>query len=594
MAKKRSEIANSDKWNVSAIFNSVKSWETELTKLSRDINEISRFKGTLNSSADNLVSMLDTSFALDRRIDLLYTYAHMRHDEDLKNEECKSMYDRAVNLYIEYGQVCSWITPELLEIDSMILDGFLADDKMAGYRFYFEKILRTRPHVRNSSEEELLSMADQVLIVPHDVFSGLNDGDITFGEFEINGKSYELTHGEYRRYLISRERQVRETAFIRYHEKYDDLPLTFANLLYGQVKAHVFKAKVRNFPSTLDAALFYKNIDPAVYINLIDTVHKRIHSLHNYLELRKKSMKVDQLHLYDVYVPFVDSPDISMSFDEARDNLLEAVKPLGKEYCAALHTGMHEKGWVDKFENSNKRSGAYSTGCYDSEPYILMNYNDTLSSARTLAHEAGHSMHSWFTHKYQPPVYGNYSIFVAEVASTFNEELFNSVLMQKNQDPAVRAYLVNSRIEEIRTTLFRQTMFAEFELKIHQLVEQGQPLTPQLLKDEYRKLNEFYFGTEVIIDPSIEIEWARIPHFYYNYYVYQYATGISAAIALSKRVLEGGESEREDYLGFLKSGSSKYPVDTLKDAGVDMTSPQPVEAAIDYFDSLLTKLEELL
>ena len=425
-------------------------------------------------------------------------------------------------------------------------------------------------------------------------FRALNDSDLKFG-FILDKKNnkHELTHSQYHSYLINKERDIREKAFKQYHIKFDEFPTTMASLLQGKVKEHIFFAKARNFDDTLSASLFYKNIDKTVYTNLIDAVRNKISSLHKYIKYRKEKMGLKEVHLYDMYVPFVESPEIKLNYSEAVDTLLNAVLPLGNDYTAALEKGLKTDGWVDKYENENKRSGAYSSGCYDTSPFILLNYNGTLSDARTLAHEAGHSMHSYYTTKYQSPVYGSYPIFLAEVASTFNEELFNHYLIKKAKSKKEIAYLLNSRLEEIRATLFRQTMFAEFELMIHSFVENDTPLTFQLLKKEYRKLNEFYFGKDVFIDDEIEIEWARIPHFYYNYYVYQYATGISAAIALYKKVTNGNEKDKNEYMGFLKAGSSKYPLDILKDAGVDMNSPEPINSAIDYFDELLEELKAL-
>ena len=593
MAKKRNEVKPEDKWNVSAIFENDEKWQKEYDELKEKIKSILKYKGRLKESAATIKELIDTELELDRRIDLLYTYAHMRHDEDSKNEQYKTFHDLAYTLYIEYSQLTSWITPEFLHIDDELINKYLNTSELLPYQFYLQKILRTKKHSLSENEEKLLAMASNAFVTS-DAFRALNDADIKFGFVkDKNNKELELTHGLYQLYLHDKDRELRKNAFYNYHNKFDEYPSTMAALLQGKIREHQFYAKARSFESTLDAAVFYKNIETSVYTNLIDTVKKRIGSLHNYMSYRKEKMGLDELHLYDIYVPFVESSEVKMSYDEAVESLLESVKPLGDEYVTTLEKGLKKDGWVDKYENENKRSGAYSTGCYDSMPYILMNYNGTLSSARTLAHEAGHSMHSYFTHKYQPPIYGSYPIFLAEVASTFNEELFNNYLINKAKDKKEISYLVNSRLEEIRTTLFRQTMFAEFELLIHRLVENNTPLTFQLLKKEYRKLNEFYFGKDVVIDDEIEIEWARIPHFYYNYYVYQYATGISAAIALYKRVINGGAKETEDYLNFLKAGNSKFPLEILKDAGVDMTSSVPIENAIDYFDELLYELKSL-
>jgi len=593
MPTKRNDIQKKDKWNVEAIYSSDANWEKVFKELKEDVKKIIQFKGKLKESALVIKQMLEVSIELDRTLGKVYTYAHMKHDEDSKNEIYKSFFDQSYNLSVEYDELSSWITPELIEIDDILMQKYLNSEELKPYKFNLEKIIRAKKHILSEKEEKILSMAGGALSTAEDVFSALNDADLKFGEIIKDGTKQELTHSRYYLYLIDKDRSVREQAFKQYHNKFDEFPTTMASLLYGEVKAHVFNAKAKNFKSTLEASLFYKNIDTSVYRNLIETVRKRIGSLHKYLSYKKRKMGLKELHLYDMYVPFVESPEIKMTYDEAQSSFLESVKLLGDEYSSILRDGLENKGWVDKYENENKRSGAYSTGAYDTMPYILMNYNGTLNSARTLAHEAGHSMHSYLTHTNQPPVYGSYPIFLAEVASTFNEELFNHYLLEKTTDKKEIAYLLNSRIDEIRATLFRQTMFAEFELLIHELVENGTPLTFQLLKKEYRKLNEFYFGKDVVIDSEIDIEWARIPHFYYNYYVYQYATGISAAIALYQRVINGGKKECEEYLGFLKAGNSKFPIDILKDAGVDMTTNKPVEDAINYFDSLLLQLEKL-
>jgi oligoendopeptidase F len=595
MPLKREEIKKEDKWNVEAIYKDDNIWEDDYKSLKEDVKKIIQFKGKLKNSSTEIKNLLEFDINLSRKMNLLYLYSHMKNDEDSKNEKYKSYHEKMVLLINEYEELASWITPELLSIDDNIMNNYLKSEELAPYKFHLEKILRNKNYTLNENEEKIIAMASMAMTTAEDAFRSLNDADFKFEPIKSpDNKLLELTHATYHLYLIDKDRNIRENAFKIYHKKYNEFAMTMATLLYGKVKEHVFNAKVRNFKDSLTASLYYKNIDTSVYTNLIETVKSRISSLHNYMKFRRQVMGLDEIHLYDVYVPFVDSPEIKISYDEAKDILLNSVKILGDEYHDVLNEGINKNGWVDKYENENKRSGAYSTGCYDSMPYILMNYNGTLNSAKTLAHEAGHSMHSYFTHKYQPPIYGNYPIFLAEVASTFNEELFNQYLINNSKDKKISAYLLNTRLEEIRATLFRQVMFAEFELMIHKLVEQDIPLTFQLLKKEYRKLNEFYFGNEVIIDDEIEIEWARIPHFYYNFYVYQYATGISAAIALFNKVTKGDDCDLQKYLNFLKAGSSRYPIDILKDAGVDMTVNYPINQAIDYFDKLLDELKKVI
>jgi oligoendopeptidase F len=593
MGKSRSEIRPEDKWDVEAIFESDDLWEQDYSGLKDKISEVTQYKGRLSESAATLKDLIETTVDLDRRLGKLQVYANMRHDEDTRVEIYQNYRNQAENLQIEYRSLSSWIVPEILAIEATQMEEYLASKELAPYRFYLEQILRLKPHVLSAPEEKLLSMAAQISNGPEMAFQALNDADLRFGTILKDGNPVEITHGQYVVLIRDPDRSVRKQAFLQYHGKFDEYANTLATLLYNEVKTHVFTARARNYASTLEAVLDDKKIDPSVYMNLIDTVHNRLGSLHNYLAYRKEKMGVDELHLYDVYVPFVEMPEMTVPYEQAKANLLEAVAPLGEEYHDVLDSGLGPERWVDIYENENKRSGAHSTGSYDTRPYILMNYNDTLDSARTLAHEAGHSVHSHYTHVTQPPIYGDYVIFLAEVASTFNEALVHRYLMGQTEDSKVRAYLLNAQLEEIRTTLFRQTMFAEFELLVHQLVEHDTPLSSPLLKREYRKLNELYFGDGVVVDPEIEIEWARIPHFYYNYYVYQYSTGISAAIALFQRVTNGGDQEQEDYLGFLKAGSSKYALDILKDAGVDMSTPEPIDAAIDYFDATLAALQEL-
>lgn len=594
MGKKRSEIEEKFKWNLSSIFADDDLWEKEFGKISEDMKQIRTFENTLSSSAEQIKKCLDLDIDYNLRLENLYIYAHTHHDEDTVNEKYKSMHEKAFMLCTEYSAMNAFIVPEILAVDDKTMNTYLESETLAGYKFYLQTILRSKEHSLSSKEEQLLSLAGNVMNAAEDAFSCLNDGDMKFGSIKDNSdKMYELSHGKYHSLLTNKDRTIRERAFKQYHDRYNDLPNTFASLLNSEIKNHDFIAKARHYESCLHAALFGKNIDTSVYTNLIKTTHEHLDSLHRYMELRREKMGVDKIHLYDVYVPFIDAPEMKFTYEQAKEELLEAVKRLGSEYHDALEKGLGEQRWVDIYENDNKRSGAYSTGGYKTNPFILLNFNGTLSDARTLAHEAGHSMHSYLTHKYQTPVYGSYPIFLAEVASTFNEELFINHIMSKTTDKKTQAYLINSRLEEIRATFFRQTMFAEFELMIHNFVEQGIPLTADMLKKEYHKLNELYFGPNVCIDEEIDIEWARIPHFYYNYYVYQYATGISAAVALYKRVINGGQKELDDYLGFLKSGDSKYPIQTLKDAGVDMTSPKPIEDLIAYFDELQDKLRNM-
>lgn len=600
MAKHRAEVANADKWNVESLFKDYLSW-SETLKKEHPVEkkprwpELAAYRGRLGEGPETLKKALDLLFSLDRNISKLHTYAHLRHDEDIANDDHKTGYNKILGIAHEFAQEASWFDPELLELSEDKIQEYLASPVLAEYKFHIEDMVRVKKHTLPKEQEELLALSQKALGGTHKAFSAINDADFKFGSVtDSEGKEHELTHGSYSLYTRSPDRVLREHAFKRMHGQFEKYENTLTELLNGTIQTHVFHAKARKYDSSLDAALFPKNIDTQVYRSLIKAVHEKLGAHHRYIKLREKVLNIGPLHLYDMYVPLTKNLDIKMSYQEGEDAVIASVAALGPEYQNALRKGFKEHRWVDRYENLNKRSGAYSSGCYDSQPYILMNYKDLLRDVFTLAHEAGHSMHSLLSHQNQPYQYADYPIFLAEVASTFNEELLTRYLLKNATSKEEKIFLINQKIEDIRGTLFRQTMFAEFELKIHEFAEQNIPLTPKLLKDEYRKLNELYFGPDVIIDKEVEIEWARIPHFYYNFYVYQYATGISAALALAERVVSGGHKEREEYLTFLKSGSSRYPIDILKSAGVDMRTPQPVIAAINTFENLVEQLEKLI
>jgi oligoendopeptidase F len=474
------------------------------------------------------------------------------------------------------------------------IENYFKDSRLQPYRFYLEKILRMRPHTLTADKEELLAMAGKALQTSPKAFSALNNADFKFDRIkDSKGLEHELTHGLYQLYLRSEDRELRKNAFETLHGKFAEFENTLSELIYGEIQSHVFYARARKYKSSLEAALFPKRIPETVYSSLIGAVRKGLPSLHRYVSLRKKILQIQEIHFYDLYVPLVSHVDMKMDYPKAEELVIESAAPLGPEYQLLLSTGLTREKWVDRYENKNKRSGAYSSGCFDSFPYILMNYRGILKDVFTLAHEAGHSMHSQLSRMHQPYHYSHYPIFVAEVASTFNEELLMHLLLQKATRKEEKLFLINEKLEDIRGTLFRQTMFAEYELRLHEYVEKEIPLTPHLLKETYRSLNKDYFGPETYIDAEIDYEWSRIPHFYYNFYVYQYATGISAALALSEKVLSGDKNAREDYLTFLKKGGSLYPIDLLKIAGVDMSENFAVEATIKKFDSLVSELENL-
>ncbi len=522
--KVRNEVPSEDRWNVEALYPNQKAWEESFKNFAPNLQQtpywpkLQTFQGSLEKGVEKVREALDVMQEIDRRLSQLYTYAHLRHDEDISNPEFKKIYEQILMLVHAFSQETAWFQPELMTLSDTLLEEYLNSSLLTDYRFYLEKMIRMKKHTLSSDNEKLLALAGQALQTAHKTFSAINDADFKFGiVLDGQGNTKPLSHATYGIYIREQDRLLREKSFKQYHQHYDSYQNTLCELLSGQIQNHVFQARAHRFSSCLEAALFPKNIDTSVYHALIRAVHEGMHTLHRYMKLRKRILQVDQLHLYDIYVPLTSAVDIRMSYKEAEKIVIESVAPLGAEYQELLRKGFQEQRWVDRYENQNKRSGAYSSGCYDSMPYILMNYKGLLRDVFTLAHEAGHSMHSLYSRNNQPYQYSDYPIFLAEVASTFNEDLLNRLLLKRCNHPHEKIFLLNQKIEDIRGTLFRQTMFAEFELLIHQYVEQGVPLTPQLLKEEYRKLNEVYFGPDTFIDPEIEIEWARIPHFYYNF-----------------------------------------------------------------------------
>ncbi len=601
MNKTREEVSLEDRWNVEGLYPSHEDWEQAFQSFASQAQQtpswpaLHAYQGTLQRNPEQVRNALDLMMTIDRELSKLYTYAHLRHDEDIANPNFKKSYEQILTLAHAFAQETAWFQPELLTLADDLLESYLEAPILTAYRFYLEKMIRIKKHTLSSENEKLMALAGQALQTSYKAFNAISDADFKFGSvLDSKGEEKPLSHATYSLYIRDQDRTLRERAFKHYHKKYLKYENTLCELLSGQVQNHLFQARSRHYSSCLEAALFPKNIPTSVYHALIQAVSEQTPVLHRYMDLRKRILKLDQLHLYDIYVPLTSAIDIRLSYQEAEDIVIESVAPLGPEYQSFLAQGLKDQRWVDRYENRNKRSGAYSSGCFDSMPYILMNYKDLLRDVFTLAHEAGHSMHSLYSRRTQPYQYSDYPIFLAEVASTFNEDLLGRLLIDRCQNPIEKIFLLNQKIEDIRGTLFRQTMFAEFELLIHQFVEKGTPLTPHLLKQEYRQLNYKYFGPHVVIDEEIDIEWARIPHFYYNFYVFQYATGISAALALSDKVVNGDDKDREDYLSFLKGGSSQYPIDMLKMAGIDMESPAPVKAAILKFDRLLTELDHLL
>lgn len=591
----RSEIVVEDTWRLEDIFSSDEAWETAYQEVKEDLKQAGQFHGKLGESAEALYNALQFQDKVLEKLGKIYAYSHMRYDQDTTNSLYQGFDDRAKNLYAQASSSFAYIVPELLSIDEKKITQFLKENEnLKLYEHAIEEINLQRPHVLSATEEAILAQASEVFDSSSNTFGMLNNADLKFPTIkDEDGNEVEITHGRYIRFLESEDRRVRKEAFEGMYSKYGEFRNTFASTLSGQVKSENFNASVRKYKNARQAALSNNNIPESVYDNLVQTVNEYLPLLHRYLGLRKKVLGLDELHMYDIFTPLVKEVKMNVSYEEAKATVLKGLSPLGEEYLNVLKEGF-ENRWVDVHENVGKRSGAYSSGAYGTNPYILLNWQNNLNNLFTLVHEFGHSVHSYYTRKYQPFPYGNYSIFVAEVASTCNENLLNEYLLNTIEDEKKRIYLLNHYLEGFRGTLFRQTMFAEFEHTIHIKAQNGEALTADMLTKEYYELNKKYFGENVVIDEEIGLEWARIPHFYYNYYVYQYATGISAATALSKQILAEGQPAVERYITFLKSGSSDYPIEVLKKAGVDMTTAEPVREALQVFEEKLDELEALL
>jgi oligoendopeptidase F len=592
----RSEVPEQETWKLEDIFLSDQEWEKEFQEVKGQISGIKEFEGKLGESAETLYKALQFQDRLLERIGKLYTYSHMRYDQDTTNSFYQGLDDRMKNLYSQAASKLAFIVPEILSLEESKVTGYLNEKpELKLYEHALAEINLQRPHVLSAEMEALLAEAGEVMDASSNTFGMLNNADLEFPSIkDENGEEVEITHGRYIRFLESADPIVRRNAFKAVYKTYGDFKNTFASTLSGNVKKDNFSARVRKYDSARHAALSANNIPESVYDNLVNAVTDNLHLLHRYVKLRKKVLGLDELHMYDLFTPLVKDVKMEIKYDEAKELIIKGLAPLGEEYSKILTEGF-ENRWVDVHENKGKRSGAYSSGAYGTHPYILMNWQDNVNNLFTLAHEFGHSVHSYYTRKAQPYPYGNYSIFVAEVASTCNEALLNDYLLKTIDDEQKRIYLLNHYLEGFRGTVFRQTMFAEYEHMIHQKAQNNEALTADALTESYYELNKKYFGDEdIVIDEEIGLEWARIPHFYYNYYVYQYATGFSAATALSKQILEEGEPAVKRYIDFLSSGSSDYPIEVLKKAGVDMTSAEPIKNACKVFEEKLNELEQLL
>lgn len=580
-------------WDLDCFYETHDAWEKNINAMLTEAKEgwkrLQAYRGKAGSPKE-LKDLLNTYFEYSRSLDKVYTFAHLRHDEDVGNDFFKNSYERAVSVAHQFSQAASWIEPEILALDDKLFQKHLKSDELAPYQFFLQKLYDQKKHILSSDKEELLSLAARTQMTPRTTFSAFSNADLKFPKIkDSKGKKHNLTHGTYQVHMKSHDRTLRENTFKTLQGAFKDFENTICHLISGNIQNHVFNHKVRNYESCLEAALSPNNIPTNVYMSLMETTRNHLDALHAYIKLRKKILGVPSLHIWDMSVPLVAEYDMKFTYDEACDIVVESVAILGEEYQSVLRRGLREDRWVDVYEGKGKRSGAYSSGCYDSMPYILMNFQGTLNDVLTLSHEAGHSMNSFLSNKKRAYHEAGYPIFVAEVASTFNEQLTYEYLLKRAKTKAEKLYILNQQIDGIRSTFFRQVMFADFEWKLHNFGEQDVPLTPSLLKEEYRKLNAEFFGKELVIDDELTVEFMRVPHFYYNFYVYQYATGIAAAAYLCEKVKQEGPKK---YLEFLSAGGSDYPIALLQKAGVDMACQEPVESLIAVFSDLVKKFEK--
>ncbi|HAQ1752351.1 TPA: oligoendopeptidase F [Enterococcus faecium] len=592
---KREELPENLTWDLTKIFSSDQEFDEKYLELSEELKQSEKHKGTLDQGASQFLNAIEFVLRVYRQTEVIYVCAHLKNDQDTGNTDYQALYARASSLFSKVSEAVSWFEPEILQLsDDQIWQYFKEEPKLEVYRHYIQQIVDNRAHVLSAEQESLLAGAGEIFDASSDTFAVLNNADLVFPTIEgENGEIVQLSHGVYGQLLESTDRRVREAAFKGLYSVYEQFRNTFASTLGTHIKGHNFKAKVRNYSSAREASLSNNHIPESVYDTLVDVVNKHLPLLHRYMELRKRLLEVEKLHMYDLYTPVLGEAPITFTYEEAKEKALEALKPMGEEYMAIVEKAFSER-WIDVVENKGKRSGAYSSGSYDTNPYILLNWHDTLDQLFTLVHEMGHSVHSYFTRSNQPYVYGDYSIFLAEIASTTNENILTEYLLETEKDPRVRAYVLNHYLDGFKGTVFRQTQFAEFEHFMHTEDEKGVPLTSEYLSDSYGKLNAKYYGPAVEEDPEIKFEWSRIPHFYYNYYVFQYSTGFSAASALAKKILNQEPEALENYLAYLKAGNSDYPVEVMKKAGVDMTQAAYIEDAMSMFEQRLNELEELI
>ncbi|HGM3507267.1 oligoendopeptidase F [Clostridioides sp. ZZV15-6383] len=594
MGTDRSTIEEKYKWKIDKMYSSKDEIEKDISKVKNLIQEVKEYKGKLSESKENLYKVLNISENASRIVQNLYVYTHMKQHEDTRINDNQGRATKTEMLSTDLGVATSYIVPEILAIEENKLNEYLKDEKLSFYTKYIKDILRDKPHTLSEREEEILAATSELSTVPENVYDMLAYADMEFPEIEDEeGNKVKLSHSNYSLFIKSKNSRVRKDAFEGEFSTYEKYKNTFASTLYGGIKSEIFYAKTRKYNSAIEASLFSDDVSLDVYNNLISAIDESLPILNKYVELKKKFLGLNEIHMYDLYVPLTDKFDMDIPYDKAQNIILDALKPLGEEYLKVVKSAFDE-GWIDVYDNEGKKGGAYSWGSYDSHPYILMSYKNDLNSLFTLIHELGHSVHSHYSRTSQPFLYSDYKIFVAEVASTLNELLLINYLLENSKSKDETIYLLNYYLEQFRTTVHRQTMFAEFEKIVHAKVENGEPLTADEFTDIYYKLNEKYYGKSAIVDKQIGIEWARIPHFYSNFYVYKYATGFSAASALSQQILSEGSTAVDRYINFLKSGGSEYPLEQLKSAGVDMAKKESIEEALNVFGSLVNRLEKEL
>lgn len=589
---KREEIRIEDTWDLSDMYVSVEAWEAELEVIEGLITEIAAMEGSCMKSAGNLWKVLELDASCAQKIELAYSYAERLFDQDQKNTKHQAMSAKILSLYAKYAANSAFIGPEIIAAPDEVLDGYYKElPELELYRKQIAETLRLKPHRLTAEMEKLVALTAEMSQGPSDTYSIFNNADLTFPETEDEkGEKVRLTHGRFISLLESSDRTVRKNAFEKYYSAYEQFLNTLASIYNNQVKQQIFHAAARKYDTTLEAAVDENNVSPDVYKNLVATINENLDKMHHYVKLRKKCLHTDELHMYDIYTPMIPDMAKEIPFEEAKETVLKALAPLGEDYIAKVKEGFDNR-WIDVYENQGKRSGAYSAGSYGAHPYVLLNYNGTLDNMFTLAHEMGHAMHSYYSNENQPYIYSQYKIFVAEVASTCNEILLMEYLLKNTADKKERAYLLNHYLDSFKGTVFRQTQFAEFEMRTNAMAEAGESLNAENLNALYLELNKKYYGDEMISDREIAYEWARIPHFYYNFYVYQYATGFTSAVAIARSILKEGAPAVARYKKFLSGGCSDAPVELLKIAGVNLETPAPIQSALDVMGEILDEME---